>query len=74
MSWLPLCTRGNEARDVFGRKLDSGDGGECLRGAGSEAPFARGEASRLSTELLDCGAWLLKGKCALGQFLLCFGD
>jgi hypothetical protein len=36
-----------------GRKLDSGDGGERLKGAGSGAPLARGEGPRLSTELLD---------------------
>jgi hypothetical protein len=41
----------------FGRKLDSGDGGERPRGAGSAAPLALGEGPRLSTELLDCGAW-----------------
>ena len=41
----------------FGRKLDSGDGGERPRGAGSGAPLARGEGPRLSTELLDRGAW-----------------
>jgi hypothetical protein len=41
----------------FGRKLDSGDGGERPRGAGSGAPLARGEGSWLSTELLDHGAW-----------------
>ena len=40
----------------FGRKLDSGDGGERLRGAGSGAPLARGEGPRLSTESLDRGA------------------
>jgi hypothetical protein len=45
----------------FGRKLDSGDGGERLRGAGSGAPLARGEGSRLSTELLDRGAWPSRG-------------
>jgi hypothetical protein len=27
VSRLPPCTGGNEARDVFGWKLDSGDGG-----------------------------------------------
>jgi hypothetical protein len=37
----------------FGRKLDSGDGGDRPRGAGSGAPLAHGEGSRLSTELLD---------------------
>jgi hypothetical protein len=41
----------------FGQKLDSGDGGERPRGAGSGAPLARGEGPRLSTELLDRGAW-----------------
>jgi hypothetical protein len=41
----------------FGRKVDSGDGGERPRGAGSGAPLARGEGPRLSTELLDRGAW-----------------
>jgi hypothetical protein len=41
----------------FGRKLDSGDGGERSRGAGSGAPLARGEVPRLSIELLDRGAW-----------------
>jgi hypothetical protein len=41
----------------FGRKLDSGDGMERPRGAGSGAPLARGEGPRLSTELLVHGAW-----------------
>jgi hypothetical protein len=40
----------------FGRKLDSGDDGECLRGARSEAPLAHGEGTQLSMELLDRGA------------------
>ena len=56
-----LCTGRNEAHGVFGRKLDSGDGGERLRGAGSGAPLARGEGSRLSTEFLDRGAWPSRG-------------
>jgi hypothetical protein len=38
----------------FGRKLDSGDGEERPRGAGSGAPLAHGEGPRLSTELI---AW-----------------
>jgi hypothetical protein len=37
----------------FGRKLDSGDGGERPRAAGSRAPLARGERPWLSTDLLD---------------------
>jgi hypothetical protein len=37
----------------FGRKLDSGDGGERPRGTGSGGPLVRGEGPRLSTELLD---------------------
>jgi hypothetical protein len=45
----------------FGQKLDSGDGGEHTIEAGSEAPLARGEGPRLSTELLDRGAWPLRG-------------
>jgi hypothetical protein len=53
----PPCTGGNEVRGVFGRKLDSGDGGERLRGAESGTPLARGEGPRLSMELLDRGAW-----------------
>jgi hypothetical protein len=57
----PPCTGGNEARGVFGRKLDSGDDGERPRGAGSGAPLARGEGLRLSTELLDRGAWPSRG-------------
>jgi hypothetical protein len=61
VSWPPPCTRGNEAIGVFGRKLDSGDNGESPRGAGSGAPHARGEGSRLSTELLDCGALPSRG-------------
>jgi hypothetical protein len=44
----------------FGRKLDSGDDGECPRGAGSGAPLTRGEDMWLSTKLLDYGAWPLK--------------
>jgi hypothetical protein len=43
------------------QKLDSGDGGERLRGAGSGAPLARGEGPRLSMELLDRGAWPSRG-------------
>jgi hypothetical protein len=46
---------------VFGQKLDSGDGGECPRGVGSEAPLVRGEGPWLSTELLDRGAWSSRG-------------
>jgi hypothetical protein len=61
VSWPPPCTGGNEARDVFGRKLDSGDVGERLRGARSGAPLTRGEGPRLSTELLDHGAWPSRG-------------
>jgi hypothetical protein len=57
----PSCTEGNEARDVFGQKLDSGDRGECLRGAICGAPLARGEGPQLSIELLDRGAWPLRG-------------
>jgi hypothetical protein len=55
------CTGGNEARDVFSRKLDSGDGGDRPRGAWSRAPLARGEGSWLSMELLDRGAWPSRG-------------
>jgi hypothetical protein len=43
----------------FGQKLDSGDDGECPRGARSGAPLARGEGLWLSTELLVQGACLL---------------
>jgi hypothetical protein len=46
----PPCTRGNEAHGIFGRKLDSGDGGERPRGAGSGEPLARGEGPWLSME------------------------
>jgi hypothetical protein len=45
----------------FGWKLDSGDGGECPRGAGSGAPLVCGEGLQLSTELLDRGAWPSRG-------------
>jgi hypothetical protein len=55
------CTGGNEARGVFGRKLDSGDGGERPRGAGSGVPLARGGSPWLSTELLNCGDWPSRG-------------
>ena len=61
VSWPPPCTGGNEARGVFGRKLDSGDGRERPRGAGSGAPLARGEDPCLSTELLDRGALPSRG-------------
>jgi hypothetical protein len=37
----------------FGRKLDSGEGGERPRGFGSGAPLAHGEGPWLSTEVLD---------------------
>jgi hypothetical protein len=53
----PPCTGGNETHGVFGLKLDSGDGGERPRGAGSGAPLVCGEGSLLSTELVDRGAW-----------------
>jgi hypothetical protein len=46
---------------LIGRKLDSEDDGERPRGAGSGAPLARGEGPRLSTELLDRGAWPSRG-------------
>jgi hypothetical protein len=45
----------------FGRKIDSGDDGERPSGAGSRAPLAREEGLRLSTELLDRGAWPSRG-------------
>jgi hypothetical protein len=45
----------------FGRKLDSRDGGERPRGAGSGTPLERGEGLRLSMELLDRGAWPSRG-------------
>jgi hypothetical protein len=45
----------------FGRKLDSGDGGERPRGAGSGAPLARREGLRLSMELLDRDDWPSRG-------------
>jgi hypothetical protein len=57
----PPYTRWNEAHDVFSRKLDSGDDRKRPRGARSGAPLARGEGSRLSTELLDRGAWPWRG-------------
>jgi hypothetical protein len=47
------CTEENEARCVFGQKLDSGDGGERPRGVGSRTPLACGEGTWLSTVLLD---------------------
>jgi hypothetical protein len=42
-------------------KLDSGDSGKRPRGAESGAPLACGEGLRLSTELLDRGAWPSRG-------------
>jgi hypothetical protein len=61
VSRSPPCIGGNEARDVFSRKLDSGDDGERPRGVGSGAPLACGEGPRLSTELLDRAAWPSRG-------------
>jgi hypothetical protein len=49
----PPYTGGNEARDVFGRKLDSGDDGERPRGAGSGAPLARGEGPQLRSYSIE---------------------
>jgi hypothetical protein len=57
----PPCTGGNEARGVFGRKLDNGDSGERPRGAGNGAPLACGECMWFSMELLDRGAWPSRG-------------
>jgi hypothetical protein len=45
----------------FDWKLDIGDSGERSRGAGSGAPLVRGEVPRLSTEILDRGAWPSRG-------------
>jgi hypothetical protein len=61
----PPCTRRERGPRHFGRKLDSGDGGERPRGAGSGAPLARGEGPRLSSELLDRGT--LRGSGYLGK-------
>jgi hypothetical protein len=61
VSRSPPCTEGNEAHSVFSWKLDSGDGGESPRGAESGATLACGEGPRLSTELLDRGAWPSRG-------------
>jgi hypothetical protein len=61
VSRSPPCIGGNETRGVFGRKLDTGDGGERPRGAGSGAPLVCGEGPWLSTELLDRGAWPSRG-------------
>jgi hypothetical protein len=61
VSRSPLYTEGNKARGVFSRKLDSGDGGEHSRGAASGAPLARVQGLRLSTDLLDRGAWPSRG-------------
>jgi hypothetical protein len=66
VSQSPTCTGGNEVRGVFGWKLDSGEGGERPRGAGSEAPLARVEGSRLFTELLDRGAWSSRATLCVG--------
>jgi hypothetical protein len=57
----PPYTRGNEAHGIFSQKLDSGDGGERPRGAGSGAPLARGASPWPSMELLDRGAWPSRG-------------
>jgi hypothetical protein len=46
---------------TFWPKTRCGDGRERPRGTGSGAPLARGEGPRLSTELLDRGAWPLRG-------------
>jgi hypothetical protein len=51
----PSCTEGNEARVVFGRKLDSGDGRERPRGVGSGGPLLCGEGWWLSMDLPDVG-------------------
>jgi hypothetical protein len=57
----PPCTGGNEAHDIFSRKLDSGDDGKRPREARSGAPLVSGEGTRLSIELLDRGAWPSRG-------------
>jgi hypothetical protein len=61
LSRSPPCTEGNEARGVFSQKLDSRDGEERPRGAGSGALLACGEGPRLFTELFDRGAWPSRG-------------
>jgi hypothetical protein len=61
--WVTTATvyRRERGPRCFDQKLDSGDDGERPRGAESEAPLARGEGPRLSTELLDQGAWPSRG-------------
>jgi hypothetical protein len=50
--WTP-CTEGNKARDVLVGSSILKTAGSVREEAESEAPFARGEGSRLSTELQD---------------------
>jgi hypothetical protein len=46
VSRLPSCNGGDEARGIFGWKLDIGVSGERPSGVGSGAPLARGEGQR----------------------------
>jgi hypothetical protein len=59
VSWPPPCTEGNEARGVLAGSSIVETAGSI--GAGSGAPPAHGEGSRLSAELLDRGAWTSRG-------------
>ena len=67
--WLPPCTIGNKARGVSVRSLivkTAGSIRERLAGRHVGDPLARGEGSRLSTELPDwelgpCEGFLVRG-------------
>jgi hypothetical protein len=58
---VPTVYRRARGPRRFSWKLNSGDGGEHPRGAGSGAPLARGEGSWLSMGLLDHGVWPSRG-------------
>jgi hypothetical protein len=53
----PLCTGGNEARNVLAGSSIANTSGSIRQEARSGAPLACGEDPRLSTELLIHGAW-----------------
>jgi hypothetical protein len=57
----PTCTGENEARGVLARSSIVNTVGSVREEAGSRAPLARGEGSRLSTKLLVYGAWPSRG-------------
>ena len=61
VSWLLSCTGGNEPRGVSAGSSLVETAGSVREELEEEHHFARGQGPRLSTELLNRGAWPSRG-------------